>query len=200
MYFNSGQDKKSLKLFNPDENLFIVDGSAKPLAIWERSSAMSDEQVYLGMDGLSRTDYILKIKDNTQTNQSLYLVDLLTGDVQLIQKSEPLLYPFTTNGEAHLEKRFMITTQKTYVDEVNESVYSLYPNPSYAGDNLRIEGLQADDIVKIYSLEGRLINDGMSDSNGIIKWDEPTDTLATGIYLLKINSDGEITTIKLVRN
>ena len=91
---------------------------------------------------------------------------------------------------------FNISTNNI-LDNLNQKV-NIYPNPTYGNLSLKFENVQANLIVNLRDLSGKLISIQSYKSTKIINYDLK---VKSGIYILElINNDGNFSRIKIVKN
>ncbi len=91
---------------------------------------------------------------------------------------------------------FNISTNNI-LDNLKQKV-NIYPNPTYGNLSLKFENVQANLIVNLRDLSGKLISIQSYKSTKIINYDLK---VKSGIYILElINNDGNFSRIKIVKN
>jgi len=78
----------------------------------------------------------------------------------------------------------------------SEKVFSIYPNPASGYVNVKANSVQNDAVIAIYDLNGRMVvNQSIQNANTT---QININGLATGVYVVKINSNGKSQTEKLI--
>ena len=79
---------------------------------------------------------------------------------------------------------------------LNEKTFSIYPNPASGYVNVKASSVQNNVTVAIYDLNGRIVvNQLLQNTNNA---QININSLATGVYVVKINSNGNSQTEKLI--
>jgi hypothetical protein len=85
----------------------------------------------------------------------------------------------------------------------SNSIYKIYPNPIYDHCVLEVNGLKNSNSVNrytIYNIDGtQIFQKDLNDSNESIKERIDFDSYAKGVYLIKIEMDGVVSTKKLIK-
>lgn len=126
-------------------------------------------------------------------NENISNAHFLTGSATNPTLSTSLnLLPITGTPPANTVYRFTPTTLSNA--SIQKSIVSIYPNPF--NNLLNIEGLETGYTYSIYDLQGKIIqkNDELSSSQTI-----DTSSINNGVYFIKIISENETITKKLVK-
>ena len=126
---------------------------------------------------------------------NVYLKDYETGTLTLLNNGA---YSFSTDstleGTSRFELRLTNTTLGIESDELITNFKAVYQNDAV----VLVGDFNLDDKVEIYDIMGRLTQAHTIKGNHSIEISK--DELATGVYLAKINRDGNSKTIKFIIN
>lgn len=126
---------------------------------------------------------------------NVYLKDYETGTLTLLNNGA---YSFSTDsnleGISRFELRLTNTTLAIESDELITNFKAVYQN----GGVVLVGDFMLDDKVEIYDIMGRLTQSHTISGNHSIEITK--DELATGVYLAKINREGNSKTIKFIIN
>ena len=79
-------------------------------------------------------------------------------------------------------RKIVFQESSVNTDNLDMSSITVYPNPTQ--DVLFIEGLKINDVVRVYSLEGKLLAMSEADNNGVVMLS--VSNLSEGVYLLQV--------------
>jgi hypothetical protein len=166
-------------------------------AIQAISNDLSETVVIpLGVHISAGENHSISIKDvSVLETVNVYLKDYETGALTLLNNGA---YNFSTDsnleGISRFELRLTNTTLGIDSDELMTNFKAVYQN----GGVVLVGEFMLDDKVEIYDIMGRLTQTHTIDGNHSIKISK--DELATGVYLAKINKNGNSKTIKFIIN
>jgi PKD repeat protein len=85
--------------------------------------------------------------------------------------------------------------------QVNNIIYTIYPNPNTGVFNIRFESAEEKNItINIYDLIGKIIYSAEEKNNGSFVKNIQLDEVSNGIYFIKISSGSKVLTQKIVIN
>ena len=153
----------------------------------------------LGLTGLQAQTMNVKEMGGTETSYSLSEISKITfssGNLTILETDN--------NSVDYALTNLRYLNFSSTITEVNEnfnteiSQLKIYPNPTK--DILNIDFQEIENpigIIKIHSLEGRLIETLAVESNNIVTLD--LSQLSNGIYLCHYINDKEIKTVKIIK-
>ena len=166
-------------------------------AIQTISNDLSETVVIpLGVHVIAGENHSISIDDVSLLESiNVYLKDYETGTLTLLNNSA---YSFSTNsaleGTSRFELRLTNTTLGLESDELVTNFKAVYQN----GGVVLVGDFMLEDKVEIYDIMGRLTQAHTISGNHSIEVSK--DELATGVYLAKINREGNSKTIKFIIN
>ncbi|SIS45009.1 Por secretion system C-terminal sorting domain-containing protein [Kaistella chaponensis] len=165
------------------------------IAIEGRSSFANTDRIYLGTKHFATGNYTIGLDDKEgifANGQSIYLKDLQTGIITNLSDGN---YTFQANAgestgrfEIIYKPESVLATNQT----VKESVIVYRDGTDFIvkAENKKITALE------MYDSVGRLI---YSAKPNAVKVNIPTDRMLNGVYILKIDQGGTVTTKKVIR-
>ena len=201
---NSLTPEDAVKPSNFYENLGI-DLAGTLLSIENRDMPQPGEVFNMFTNGYKHEDYVMKFEVNGLNDVFLFLDDKFTNSSVKLEVGENA-YPFTVDSTDVLSiatDRFSIRTEQILGVENNDlfSGIQVYPNP-FTGNTFYINAPK---------LEGEKLNISITDLTGRNIFEQSLDCrsntitialeneLATGIYLVSINHNGEEQTFRLIK-
>lgn len=197
-YSNDVNDSDLSKLWNRQESMSTYKDE-NWISVDKRNllDELTEIELYTGLyDG---TQYEFLINVDIREGNDVILLDTYTGDERYLNSGENKI-TFDSNGETDAYRfKFIIEESETLSDdsfELSEDIV-MYPNPV----NSNYTYIKMNDMnnvnIHVYDMNGNLLNVGVDrTSNNELRLS--TNTLSSGIYLVKIISDGISITKKLV--
>ncbi|PZD77014.1 T9SS type A sorting domain-containing protein [Mesonia sp. K7] len=200
-YGNQVDESDAEKLGNQDENLALVNGN-KFLSIERRALPVEDEEIPFFNNNYRNTDYHFSI-DLPALDNEAYLVDSYLQTQTLLQEGVNT-YNFTVDEnitESIATDRFKLLFGKP-LGAINSEVASLnvYPNPVH-GDILHITdaNINGDTSVKIVNILGQQVYQKTYKNVHQDVTINNLSALPTGVYILKVTSNGKEFTQKIIK-
>ncbi|WP_240032142.1 T9SS type A sorting domain-containing protein [Psychroflexus aestuariivivens] len=193
----------ALKFWNDDETIGI-ESNGSYLAIEKRPFPEDNQMFGFWIGNYRDSDYTMKVEVEDMPNYNIYLRDTYTNvDHELNDGVNNI--PFTIDssipGSVNYD-RFKVVFEQTTLSEgdfeLNDNDFSLFPNPStngYFTIKGRILG-SSETKVEIFNSIGQSVKSIESDFQEEIKVN--TYELNSGVYFVKINSDGQQVTKKVI--
>lgn len=181
------------KLQNPYENLFISDEGRK-LAILDKVSV--DHQTQLGVSGLTGEEYVLEVRNNSQSG--MVLIDHVTGnEVDLI--GDMIQYRFTNMGLKSATMRFSLS-RKRDAEALSAADITVYPNPVNLEDKLTALGFQngAKVNVSLVNMQGQRVFNEDYEVYGNLLEVKNLKNLSQGIYFVTFASEHNSFTKRII--
>jgi acyl-[acyl carrier protein]--UDP-N-acetylglucosamine O-acyltransferase len=201
---NGIDDFDAGKLLNPTENLASVNSSTL-LAIERLDMAQNEYTAPLYIDQYQGSNYEFRLNlNNWNDDITLYIIDNYLNTETLIDGTQTYMFSVDPAiAESIASDRFSLKFDNTTLG-LSENILSedirLYPNPSSNGIfNLKIKDRNLSDCtISIFDLSGRqvLSPNRPDSSNQVISVN--ASTLSPGVYVIKVEQNGEEFTAKLI--
>ena len=201
--YNNGIDyDDALKFTNQDENLGRLENNSY-LTYESRAMPQIDEVLELYTSNYRTTDYIFIVEVNGLLNNSVYLYDNYTNTETLLNNDASTAISFSVDAaspESLATDRFEIRFETSTLGSTEFDLrdISVYPNPSDdilnidLGNNTgRFESLE------LYDINGRLVST-RNISNQVFDVQMNVSNLSSGVYVLKVNSDTDQFSSKVI--
>ncbi|MDR9401771.1 MAG: T9SS type A sorting domain-containing protein, partial [Psychroflexus sp.] len=202
-YSNTVESNDALKFFNIDENLASVN-NGNYLCIEKRAMPQVGETIALLTHQYRDTDYIYEINVGSFPDNEVYLSDNYTDDLHELDENSLNTISFTVdpNVDASVAMdRFSIVFQETLGQEDFDKLnLQLYPNPTSNNQfNILSPELAGKTVnMTIADLNGRIIDQQEFSNFDRLQKVTPQTSLSTGVYLVKLESDGQQVDSKLI--
>ncbi|WP_019038415.1 T9SS type A sorting domain-containing protein [Psychroflexus tropicus] len=205
-YSNDVNQNDATKVWNNEESFSIVSNPEHYLAIEKRKYPEIEETLKFWIGNYTSQDYTMSINLKNTQAYDVFFIDNYTGQIHKLDANENRI-SFSVNqaiSESKASNRFEIMFEPvTLATEDNQLKYNiqLYPNPSTAGTTYLThdDSLAQNLDVEVYSLTGRLMEvpiDRISTTEVKLN----TASLRSGVYLVKLNHNAQMSTQKLVIN
>ena len=190
------------KFYNPDENLARIQ-AGELMSVEYRAMPQIDDILELYSNNYRTTDYVFVVDVDGLSQNNVYLVDNYTNTELALENNVSNIYNFSvdpSNLESIAIDRFKIVFQSTTfgTDDFDLAGISIYPNPT--SDLLNINfgnNVGRFDSVELFDITGKLIT-RRSLNNQIEQTQLDVSTFSSGVYLLKVSSEKEIFTTKVI--
>jgi hypothetical protein len=202
-YSNTVESNDALKFFNIDENLASVN-NGNYLCIEKRAMPQVGETIALLTHQYRDIDYIYEINVGSFPDNEVYLSDNYTDDLHELDENSLNTISFTVdpNVDASVAMdRFSIVFQETLGQENFDKLnLQLYPNPTSNNQfNILSPELAGKTVnMTIADLNGRIIDQQEFSNFDRLQKVTPQTSLSTGVYLVKLESDGQQVDSKLI--
>jgi hypothetical protein len=190
------------KFFNQDE-MIARNENGSLMSFEYRDMPTEDDVLKLHTGQYRTTDYVLEVGVQYLPEQTAYLYDKYTDTETILENNESNLYDFTvdaSNPASVATDRFKIIFRTTTMgtNEFDLQGISVYPNP--ASDILNIgfgENTGRFNSIELFDISGRLVAK-QSVSNQLEQAQVDVNTFSSGVYLLKVSSESEQFTTKVI--
>jgi hypothetical protein len=200
---NNGVDHADgAKFYNPDENLARMQ-SGELMSVEYRDMPQSDDILELHTNNYRTTNYVFVVEVYGLLDSSVYLVDNYTNTETVLNNDGSTAVNFSVDpsnpgsiATDRFELRFETSTLGS--TEFDLQGISVYPNP--ASDIVNIDlGQNAGrfDNIELFDIRGRLVAKQSLD-NQLQQTQIDVNTFNSGVYLLKVSSDSETFTTKVI--
>ncbi|MFN2260887.1 MAG: T9SS type A sorting domain-containing protein [Psychroflexus sp.] len=193
----------ALKFWNDDETIGI-ESDGNYLAIEKRPFPEDEDMFGFWIGNYRDSDYTMNVKVQDMPNYNIFLRDLYTNvDHELNDGENNIVFTVDSSIPASVDSdRFKLVFEQTSLSnddfELNENDFSLFPNPS-TGGYFTIKGknlVTSETKVEIYNTIGQKVKTIESDFKEEININ--TNELNVGVYIVKINSNGQQITKKVI--
>jgi hypothetical protein len=201
-YNNSVDTEDAVKFNNPDENIgILIDNSL--LSIEKRALPQADDILEIFADDYRSTDYVFVVQIDGLTNHTVYLYDNYTDTETLLNNDVSTAVNFSVDSSIaesvatdRFELRFQTSTLGT--DDFDAEGISVYPNPASTILNVDF-GLNIGrfNSLELFDISGRLVRK-QSISNQLEQTQLDVSAISSGVYLLKVSSNREQFSTKLI--
>lgn len=200
-FSNNLDEKDAIKPINQDENIGTRN-SGKTLSFESRNFPTSEDIIPIANTTYRNTNYIYKVAINGLDGIETYLHDKFRNTRTLLQNNTETLYNFSiASGSANAsEDRFEIVFQRGSLgnDDFGAANFNIYPNP-VLDNNFTVEiPTEAKTAITVFNQIGQEIKCNVSELSGTTYKVAPQTQLTSGIYIVKINSNGKSATRKLI--
>lgn len=126
-----------------------------------------------------------------ENGQAIFLKDNQFQSTHNLNESEYNFYSEIGN----FSNRFEIVYQNSIlsIDDFADSTISIYPNPIEKSSYLYFNGIQNETLFTLYDVTGKLLQSKKIEENKVL-----LDTVAAGVYFVKIKSESKTTIKKLI--
>jgi|GEM_PF-6590540 len=182
-----------VKMDNPGTEFYTNSAEGTKLAVDTRPYA-EGSSIPVGLTRINDGRYTISVSDWNLNDEVVYLMDTYTGN--RVALDEDTKYTFSVNGSN--EGRFYLQLgKKAQISKVLS--LELAPNPASESVNIRVNGAADAKVgVRVLSMTGAvMIETEMSSAANQLT--VPVTNLATGVYLVEVNVDGQKITRQLVK-
>jgi len=199
-FSNDLDAKDAEKPVNLDENIGTKN-SGKTLSFESRNIPSDSEIIPIATTTYRNTAYTYKVAINGLDRITPYLLDKFTNTRTLLENGSETIYNFSvaSGNASNAENRFDIVFERGSLgnDDFTNTSFNIYPNP-VLGNTFTVEvPLDEKATVTLYNQIGQEINCNVSELSGTAFKVEPQTQLPSGVYIVKINSNGKFATRKL---
>lgn len=200
-FSNDLDQNDALKPVNQDENIGIKN-SGKTLSFESRSFPTSEDIIPIATTVYRNTNYSYKVIVNNLEGSTAYLHDKFNNTKTLLANNAETNYNFTVaSGNASAdENRFDIIFQRGSLsnDDFGSLNFSVYPNP-VLNNNFTVEiPSEGKTTIALFNQIGQEIKCDVDVLSGTSYKVTAQTQLASGVYIVKINSNGKSATRKLI--
>lgn len=187
------------RMGTPSDNLFSILGEDR-LAIQGRMSPLNTEdRVSLGITAFEAGTYTLRISSVEglfNGLQEIYLKDKLTGTVTKLSEEE---YTFSSEAGDYTGRFELLYQPESILSAGAAETGKIEVYRS--GEDFVVRSLQRNiDAVDLFDLSGRLLYSvSKENGKGSTEVRVPAATLSNGVYVLKIGSEGRVTSRKVLK-
>jgi hypothetical protein len=199
---NGLDDYDAGKIGNPTENLASVNNSTL-LSIERRDLPTAADTIALFTNQYQSTNYEFQLNtSNWDDSIDIYLKDDYTEEVILLESDESISFTVDSNiPESIATDRFSLIFENTTLGVDNSELanqISLYPNPSEGQFSIQTRDLGTAIDVNIYNMAGKQVfhKSYQETSEGELK--VKAENLASGVYMLEMNTTKESYTTRLI--
>ena len=200
-FSNDLDTKDAVKPVNQDENIGTKN-AGKTLSFESRNFPTENEIIPISTTTYRGLNYTYKISVNGLNNTTAYLLDKFNNTRTLLENNAETVYNFSvaTGNESSSENRFDIVFQRGTLgnDDFAAMNFNIYPNPVLNNNfTVRVPS-EGKTTVSVFNQIGQEIKCNVSETSTTTYRVEPQTTLASGIYIVKVNNDGKTATTKLI--
>jgi len=198
-HINSLDEKDAVKPINQDENIGTKN-SGKTLSFERRNLPVSEDIIPIATTLYRNTNYTYKLSVNGLDGINTYLLDKFNNTRTLLENNAETLYNFSvaTGNSSDAENRFDIVFGNLLgSDDFETANFNIYPNPVLDNTFTVAIPYEGKTTVTVFNQIGQEIKCNVSETSSTKYKVEPKAQLASGIYIVKINSDGKTATQKL---
>ena len=200
------------KLSNQDENMFaLFKGSRYSILGLESSSSIKSDTIPVSLTNLYDQDYIMRLdfSNDIDPRREIFLINKVTGTKQKLDLTKSFDYEFRPQSgvKSVLDYAIVINSGKIESMPIVAKSLVVVNNPVVNGvlkfalpvsetqTNLSINKSQ----VYLLDLSGRvLVSKSILNSNNVYE-SLNIEKLSNGVYILKVNSNGETFTKKIIK-
>lgn len=205
--FNDGYTNEigvgdSYKSFNIDENLSTV-VNEKSLSIESRLMPVELDEVLLKLTNYRVDNYTFRIAIGNLENVNAYLIDNYLDTSTALSQGEINYISFSidgTEGGSIADNRFKIVFQENILATKDDKMlqFGVYPNPNLGEFAIQFGTDTTSAQVTLHNLLGQEVfeNSFVNISNNQIKISD--EQLQSGIYILKVTSNNQTATKRLI--
>lgn len=200
---NDIDDSDAAKMTNQDENFAVLNGTQK-LSVERRAMPLATEVLPLFNSTYTQANYTYAIQTEGITGVTPYLLDKYTNTTTELNNGGETLYSFTVNTDdtgSIAENRFDIVFEEIALgnnDNTLANGVSIYPNPSTGGEFFVTVPAGADTTsVTVFNVVGQKVvaTTRVQADNTIAVSGQ---SMAAGVYMVKIAQQGKVVTKKLI--
>jgi len=204
---NLVEENDAPKIGNLDENVARLSGESL-IALESRAMPEAGDELPLSVTQYRKSNYVMRIKIGDFENLGVYLVDSYLNQQTLLTNDSESIVNFAVDaavGASTGAGRFSLLFGDANLggDEIgNQAGFSIYPNP-VTGDVVFINASgSAGAVVEIavYNTLGQKLLRKLDIFNSNNQIELNTESLASGVYVMKIKSDSRTTnTVKFIK-